>query len=105
MRATVIAFGLFLCQLGCPAPQQPLPQPAVITDTEHCGPACTHLMELGCPEGFPISVATGDGGTRQASCVEYCKNTQDQGIWLNPSCVETITTCSQIEDCAIIKKK
>lgn len=91
--------------LGCPqpSPKQPEPQPAVITDTESCGPACTVLMGLGCDEGMPIEVPIGDGGVRLATCGEVCRNTQDNGVWLNPQCVMKISSCSQVESCALKK--
>lgn len=103
----MIAVMLTLASACRPTKVQPEPQPPVITDTEHCAPACVHLMELGCEEGFPIAVPDPDfdGGTRSVSCAEWCKSTQDNGVWLNPTCVEKITSCGQIESCAVAKGK
>lgn len=90
---------------GCPSTSsKPLPQPAVIVDTNECGPACVHLMELGCEEGLPVEVPADGGGTRLASCGEVCKNTQDHGVWLNPKCVQTIKSCADVESCAVFPK-
>ena len=101
----IAALVSLLALVSCKGAVQPEPQPAVITDSEHCGPACVHLMDLGCEEGFPIPVALQDGGTRMAPCSEMCINTQSKGVWLNPVCVEKISKCDQIENCAISSGK
>ena len=56
-----------------------------------CPAACEKLRELGCPEGQPLE----DGTT----CEKFCKDTQESGHALRPSCVMNITACSQVNDC------
>lgn len=101
--ALVIATTMALGCVGCPnISPQPVPIPAVINDTDKCGPACKHIgpSELNCEEGMPGKFA--DGGTY--TCEEYCVNAQSNehiNVWLNPSCVVNVKTCNEIESCAI----
>jgi hypothetical protein len=69
----------------------PPPQPVEPKDTADCPAACEKLRELGCPEGDPLE----DGTT----CEVFCKDTQESGHALRPSCVMGITDCSQLRDC------
>lgn len=71
---------------------KPPPAPVPPKDTEDCPAACEKLRSLGCPEGEPLE----DGTT----CEVWCKQTQDSGHALRPSCVVTITDCKQLHDCA-----
>lgn len=90
----LVAFcAVFIVQIGCSGCSgskiTPVPNPAVITDTNMCEPACKHLRELHCPQGEPLSDGT--------SCETVCVNTQKHGVWLNPTCVITLKTCEQLE--------
>lgn len=75
----------------------PTPTPVEPPDTSDCPAACERLQELGCPEGEPLS----DGTT----CVEFCIETQQRGHALNPSCVRTITRCSELDIlCGVLRR-
>lgn len=81
----LLAFG-FLC--ACEE-HESTPTPVDPADQTACPAACEHLRELGCEEGEPLE----DGTT----CEQFCEQTQEQGHALRPSCVATITTCSELE--------
>jgi len=70
---------------------QPVPDPVIPPDSDHCPTACSHLRDLGCEEGEPLA----DGTTCEAWCVE----TQDSGHWLNPTCAEGIVSCEELVFC------
>lgn len=91
--ALALFFVVLIAQVGCSGCSgskiSPLPNPAVITDSNMCAPACAHLRELHCPQGEPLSDGT--------SCETVCVETQKHGVWLNPTCVVTLQECSQLE--------
>lgn len=89
MRALLLV--LFLCACG-PTPPKPTPRPPL--DSSSCDAACAHLRELQCEEGFALQDGT--------SCEQFCHDTQDSGHALNPACVLTIRTCSELDSrCAM----
>jgi len=89
----IIAFvALAAFTLGSNCGVRPQPAPVPPKDTADCPAACEKLRALGCPEGDPLE----DGTT----CEEFCKNTQDKGHALRPSCVKDITKCSQVDECS-----
>jgi hypothetical protein len=96
------------------------PNPPVITDQGDCEAACSNLKALGCREGDPIDMNTKcnvdadclglDGkpdsrqqcsalGTCYVSCTNFCIETENQGVWLDPTCVKNIKSCSEINSC------
>lgn len=90
MRRHLLALVLFLS--GCGG-AQPSVVPVVVEpgDTDKCPAACAHLRDLGCEEGQPLE----DGTT----CEKFCVETQKNGQPLNPTCVLSITACTEIESC------
>ena len=112
---------LFACTallfVGCPKNPGVTPQPPVITDQDKCQAACANLQHLGCDEGNPIDMhtkclitadcASGQTcsalGTCMVTCVQFCIDTENQGVWLDPACVASITSCSQIDQCPAAK--
>jgi hypothetical protein len=87
--------------------------PASVPDTEYCAAACEHIGSddagLSCEEGKPIEMQQGgcDAGvndTTCVSCVKFCYDTQQQGVWLNPKCVVNIKSCDQIDNCQEAKR-
>lgn len=70
------------------------PDPKLPTDTDQCAPACENLRSLGCEEGEDLV----NGETDEVvTCEAFCKETQEKGHALNPTCVAKITACDQIE--------
>lgn len=93
MKQLITAFAiLFLASISLGATCKPAPTPVEPKDTADCPAACEKLRELGCPEGQPLE----DGTT----CEVFCKNTQESGHALRPSCVMGITSCDQVNDCS-----
>lgn len=94
MKKIVLLLLLSSCSYAAdyPIPVKPI-------DTDQCGRMCTNLGELGCEEGKPVynSDLPGPDGVPNQSCVEFCREMQDSGVWLNPKCVATVQECSQIE--------
>ena len=70
----------------------PLKQPTpVVTDTEYCDLAQTHLLQLKCEEGNPTK--------KGKSFSIVCRETQTNGIFINPKCLSQITSCDQVNTC------
>jgi hypothetical protein len=38
-------------------------------------------------------------GKCTVSCVDFCIDVENHGIWLDPACVANIKTCEQISNC------
>lgn len=106
--------------LGCPPTNSPVtPQPPVVTDQVQCAAACANLQRLGCDEGNPIDMhtkcdaritcPTGQAcsalGTCMVTCTQFCIDTENAGVWLDPVCVSKITACNQIDQCPVAKPK
>lgn len=67
-----------------------IPTP-VVTDTQYCDLAQSHLIALKCDEGNPTK--------KGKSFSTVCRETQDNGIFINPKCLSEVTTCDQIDSC------
>ena len=79
---------------GPPTPvPPPVPTPPVPPDTDKCVSACANLTKLHCSEGDPIKMSDGSVVT----CEQFCRDTQNQGVYLNPDCVSKVTKCSDVE--------
>lgn len=81
----LLAFSLSMLAAHCDPP----PVVIVPPDTDKCPEACANLQVLGCEEGDPLP----DGLT----CTEFCVRTQNQGAWLDPKCLASVTSCEDIE--------
>lgn len=69
---------------------KPRPTP-VVTDNNFCKNAQNNLLKLNCEEGKP----TKKGKTFE----QFCLETQENGVFLNPRCLSNITNCSEIDNC------
>ncbi len=76
-----------------PPPGPPVPPPPVPPDTDKCATACANLTKLHCAEAEPIKMSDGSVTT----CEQFCRETQNQGVYLNPDCVSKVTTCAEVE--------
>lgn len=96
------------------SPRLVSPKPPVITDSDQCAVACSHMALMGCEEGKPVSVGAPCtiqahcGGQTECvagfcsiTCEQFCRDTQEMGVWLAPGCVAKATSCSAIEKCAL----
>jgi hypothetical protein len=96
-RLTLIGLllGITLATSGCPHEDSTVPEPVVkpVSGSEWCEKAEANLLALGCPEGQPTKK-----GKRFA---DVCRETQENGIGLNPQCLAGIKSCDVIDkECA-----
>jgi len=125
--ANVLFIACVALIIGCPKPVVVTPVPPVVTDQNVCVDACANLQKLGCKEGDPIDMGTRcdafgnckdvygqtdasqtcDATTNKCmtSCANFCVAVENQGVWLDPTCVSKITACSQIESCPLAQPK
>lgn len=80
----IIALSYLVLAAHCP----PDPVIVIADDIVDCDAADAKLVELGCPEGH----VSPDGQT----FAEYCKETMTKGHGTLPSCLKTITDCSEV---------
>jgi len=105
---------------GCPQTTRITPQPPVVTDQAMCPLACEHIGPTGlkCEEGNPIDMKKACNDTADCmkgaecfakkcivSCTQFCIDTENVGVWLDPGCVAGVTSCNEIETCPMPVKK
>jgi hypothetical protein len=102
--ATSLMLGSFALFNDCApinnSPTPPHPTPVVI-DTDQCGAAETNLHSLCNADPVKNSyccqvVAPTKKGK---SYTQFCQDKQLQGVFLNPKCVSSVTSCEQIDAC------
>lgn len=81
--------------IGCKQEEPVIPKPTpIVTDTNLCGDAQIHLEELQCIEkDKPFTKRD------KLSFKDFCQQTHQSGIFLNPKCLISITKCSDIDYC------
>lgn len=78
--------------ISCLQSDQPKPRPTpIVVDSEYCQAAQENLQKLKCPEGATLP----NGDTFK----KFCETTQKAGIFINPHCLSTITSCSLVDQC------
>ena len=108
-----ISIATVLAGFGCNNCAGVLPTPVIPTDSDKCAAACEKLVSLGCEEGNPVQVPLSSddcilhgkkvskvdaGSICEVPCSTFCDDTQNTGVWLNPTCViENVTKCSDLE--------
>ena len=105
---------------GCPKSTLVSPMPPIVTDQDMCQAACDHIgpKGLNCEEGKPIvshvtctqpaECAANEyceGGFCKVSCTQFCIETENQGVWLDPVCVAKVAKCSDIDSCPMASPK
>lgn len=95
MRYATILLAIFLAGPGCPPPTNdpPAPTPPAPPDTDKCAAACANMTKLKCDLAEPITMPGGNTVT----CEQFCRDTQNQGVPLNPTCVATVTSCADVD--------
>lgn len=95
------AFSLNTCNTtNGEAPTPPRPTP-IVTDTSLCSSAEQHLQQM-CDADKSANnycclvVAPTKKGKSYA---QFCQDKQNEGVFLNPKCVSTVTSCDQIDAC------
>jgi hypothetical protein len=87
MRTTTLILALALLTSCC---KHYVPPVTPITPKDdNCAGACSHLVDLGCPEGEPLEDGT--------SCTEFCEATQSSGHALRPTCIISLKSCDPAE--------
>lgn len=126
LRNGVVAVLVATCVVSCNQGRAVSPSPPVITDQAECVAACDNLRALGCPEGNPIDMkhtchvaadckdfsgnvdpkqACAANGECMVTCAQFCIDTEDAGVWLDPGCVRSIRSCDQVESCPMAVPK
>jgi hypothetical protein len=110
------AMMLVCCMLSaCQSNTPSNPTPPVVTDSAKCSDACVNLKNLGCEEGNPIDMHTscetdsncGSGqvcsalGKCMVTCEKFCKDSENQGVWMMPGCVAAASSCEAIQACTV----
>lgn len=117
MKTLFAIIALSLLVSGCPRIEV-TPNPPVITDQANCSSACARLKILRCEEGTDLDmkkacVTIDECGKGQTcvdgrcivTCTQFCTDTENRGVFLDPTCVMNITSCDQIERCPLPTKK
>jgi hypothetical protein len=91
---------IFACSKFSGSNPPPAPAP-LVSDTDYCGPAETNLEKL-CQTN----------STANAYCCkvvaltalhktfeQFCTETQNSGVFLNPKCLAAVVSCDQIDKC------
>lgn len=96
MNKIVLSSVILAAFLACtpfeqpPHPPEPMPTPVVV-DTEYCDAAEANLIKLNCPEGQPTKRGERFG--------DVCRELHSEGIFVNPRCLSTITSCTSVDVC------
>lgn len=84
----VLITSLFSCKLEPVYPARPTP---VVTDTNYCKVAEEHLLSLSCEVAKPTK--------KEVVFEEFCKQTQQAGVFINPKCLSEVKTCEEVDVC------
>lgn len=119
----IVTAGALVLASGCHGSvvgPQVVPHPPVVTDQSHCSEACDNLKRLGCPEGYPIDMkesckvdrdclglngkpdpiqTCSAAGGCMVSCLNFCTEVENAGVWVDPACVAQVQTCDEVSEC------
>lgn len=87
----IITGGLFLTSVHCQTAYSPPHPTPIVNDTNFCDAAQTNLLKLNCSLGQPTAKGKSFG--------DFCRETQNNGIEIDPKCLAGITDCEQIQAC------
>lgn len=92
MRFFLIALFSLTMMTDCNKTNVSPPRPTpIVVDTNYCKDAEVHLLELKCAVGQPTK--------KGVPFEEFCKQTQNAGIFINPKCLSTVATCEAVDIC------
>lgn len=99
-KTIIIAFLTILTPLSCPEQGTPPTPTPVVTDTDSCKSAEQNLTNL-CKANAANSYccATVSPTKKGKLFTQVCQEKQAEGVFLNPKCLSTITSCDQIDSC------
>lgn len=90
MAGSLLLWGPSCSAPGPTNPVEPRPTP-IVTDSDYCDKAEANLVRLNCPEGNPTK--------KGKSFSDLCFELQQKGVFLNPKCLSTVTSCDQVDYC------
>lgn len=93
MKKLLVLLPLLLA--ACPNNNLPPPHPVV--DTDMCEAAEQNLLKLECKDRRGRLL--GGPNLHDEPFRQTCKNTQDSAVWLNPRCLSTIKDCKEVDGC------
>ena len=102
MKKFILCFIFFNIIAGCnQGATIAHPNPSVIDDTDKCVDADQHLAQLCAVDSEKNSYccATESPTKKGKTFTQFCIEKQNEGVWLNPTCLSTITSCDQIDVC------
>jgi hypothetical protein len=92
--STIMA--MVLCLVVCAACHCDVPaNPVSISqapDTTFCSPAAENLNRLG---------NCGDRQATKGKFKDFCEYTQNNGVFLNPKCIASATSCDEVKKCEV----
>ena len=92
----ILASGCFITAMTNEQAVTPHATP-IVKDSNLCYNAEQNLQKLGCiSKDKPFT-------SKGLSFTQFCQKKQDQGIFLNPACLATITSCNQMDCCTQTK--
>lgn len=102
LRTSVMLISLLFLGFDCSG-KQPIPQPVpvkpqptpIVTGTNYCDKAQENLLRLNCVEGHSTK--------KGKPFAQFCRETQENGIFINPKCLSEITDCGQVDSCTPTK--
>ncbi len=86
-------FLLILFIISC-SNQKPLPTP-IVKDTNMC-PAAEENLKVVCPLFVKPNKTMKENNE---TFKDFCERKHDSGIWLNPVCLSTATSCEEADKC------
>jgi hypothetical protein len=88
-----LAFILTACHPIVIKPASVAHSTPVVVDTDLCGAAQANLQKLGC-------ISTTDPYTTKGkSFEEFCRETQNNQIFINPRCLSSVQSCQEMNGC------
>lgn len=91
MKRLLFLIGLSLTLRCSGSNAVPSHTPSAVVDTDLCELAGVHLESLSC--------VTNPYTKRGKRFGLFCQEVQGSGIYLNPRCLSTITSCSEVPRC------
>jgi hypothetical protein len=87
----VIVGSIALSSIHCGSSYAPPHPTPLVTDTDSCDAAQKNLLKLNCALGQPTAKGLSFG--------DFCRQTQNNGIEIDPKCLAGITDCESANLC------
>ena len=92
---TIIIILLSILTISCASSNPNVPHPTpIVQDTDKCPDAQANLQKLQC-----ISSTEPYTKRDKLTFTQYCQYLQNEGVFINPNCLATITNCDQQNEC------